>query len=234
MSEAIIFPGVTEVSIDSEQGPLHGLLTLPAQISALVVVAHAGPSPEARDDALAVVLRHAGFGTLTLDLLTHMEEHFADKHHNVSLLARRLLEGLALIKRRTALGELPTLPIGLCATGDCSPVIVRVAALRDHDIFALVCRGGLIDLAGMLYLRSLASPLLVLIAEDDERGALSNRRALREVVSQKELKLLPASVDSSDSAIAFECVARATAQWFVQHLPTGQLSRRNRSSVADR
>ena len=184
-------------------------------------MAHAGPTPEARDDALAVVLRHAGVGTLTLDLLTHVEEHFADKHHNVPLLTRRLLDGLALIKRRMVLGELPVVPIGLCAAGDCSPVVVRVAALRDHDIFALVCRGGLIDLAGMLYLRSLASPLLVLVAEDDERGLLSNRRALREVVSEQQLKLLPASVDSPESAVVFECVARATAQWFVQHLPTG-------------
>jgi hypothetical protein len=26
------------------------------------------------------------------------------------------------------LGEVPTLPIGLCAGGDCSPVVLRVAA----------------------------------------------------------------------------------------------------------
>jgi hypothetical protein len=115
------------------------------------------------------------------------------------------------------LSELPTLPIGLCAAGDCSPVALRVAALRDHDIFAVVCRGGLIDLAGMLYLRSLAAPLLVLVSEEDERVTASNRRALRELACRQELKLLPAA--SPDSATALGFVARETVHWFFQHLP---------------
>ena len=67
------------------------------------------------------------------------------------------------------LGELQTLPIGLYAANATSPVAVRVAAQRDHDIAAIVCRGGLIDLAGMLYLRSLESPLLMLVEETDTR-----------------------------------------------------------------
>lgn len=221
MNETIQFPGDTQVSVGTGHGSLHGRLSLPAQISALVVLAHAGHHPEARDDALAVVLQHAGIGTLTLDLLTYAEERFADMHRNVPLLTRRLLDGLALIKRWMLLGEMPKLPIGLCAAGDCSPVVLRVAALRDRDIFAVVCRGGLIDLAGMVYLRSLASPLL-LLAGDDEQTTASNRRALRELSCRQELKRLPASPassDSTDSALAFEFVARETAHWFVQHRP---------------
>lgn len=208
------------VSIDSGHGPLHGLLTLPAQASALVVLAHAGPSPEARDEALAVILRHARIGTLTLDLLTPSEERFEDNHHNVPQLAKRLLDGLLLIKQRMLTDELPKLPIGLCAAGDCSPVVLRVAAQRDHDIFAIVCRGGLIDLAGMMYLHLLASPLLVLVGQDDERRVVSTRRALRELACPNELQLLPASADSPDSGEDFESVARETAHWFVRHLPT--------------
>jgi len=218
VNEAISFPGDAPISIPTGQALLQGLLTLPARLSALVVLTHAGENPEARDDALAVVLQHAGIGTLTLDLLTHAEERFADIHHNVSLLARRLLDTLTLIKQRMLLGELPTLPIGLCAAGDCSPVALRVAALRDHDIFAIVCRGGLIDLAGMLYLRSLSAPLLVLVGEDDERVTASNRRALHQLSCHHELKLLPPV--SPDPAAALGAVARETALWFVQHRPT--------------
>lgn len=219
MTEAISFPGDTAISINAGHGSLHGRLSLPAKISAVVVLTHAGPAPEARDDALAVILQHAGIGTLTLDLLTPAEERFADLQHNVSLLARRLLDGLALLKQRMLLGELPTLPIGLSAGGDCSPVVLRVAALRDHEIYALVCRGGLIDLAGALYLRSLASPLLVLVDEDDARGTTSNRRALRELACPHELRTLAAQADSPTSAAAFELVARATARWFIDRLP---------------
>lgn len=219
MTGALAFPGQTPIALAAGHGSLQGLLTLPQRLSALVVLTHAGPDPAARDDALAVILQHAGIGTLTLDLLTPAEERFADLQHNVSLLARRLLDGLALLKQRMLLGELPTLPIGLSAGGDCSPVVLRVAALRDHDIYALVCRGGLIDLAGALYLRSLASPLLVLVDEDDARGTTSNRRALRELACPHELRTLAAQADSPTSAAAFELVARATARWFIDRLP---------------
>ena len=198
---------------------LNAELFLPARPSALAILAHAGPNPEARDDALAVVLRHAGIGTLSFDLLSSSEERFADNHHNVSLLASRLLDGLSLLKQQMLLEELPTLPIGLSAAADCSPVVVRAAAIRDRDIFAIVCRGGLIDLAGMLYLHTLISPLLVLVGEGEQRVEASNRRALRELAGRKELKRLPASADAPDSAVAFEWVARETARWFVYHLP---------------
>ncbi|MEF8706479.1 MAG: hypothetical protein V5B07_08595 [Candidatus Accumulibacter sp. UW27] len=198
---------------------LNGVLRLPAQLSALVVLTHAGQLPAARDDALSVILQHAGIGTLRLDLLTGGEGQQTERARNVPLLARRLLDGLSLLKRRMRLGEVPTLPIALCAAGDCSPVVLRVAAERDRDIYAVVCRGGLIDLAGTLYLRSLRSPLLVLVAEDDERVATSNRRALREVSCRHELRLLPAGVDAPDAAAASEQVARETALWLVKHLP---------------
>ena len=218
MSEALATAART-LAIASGSARLHAELVLPTRPSALVILAHAGPNPEARDDALAVVLRHAGIGTLSFDLLSRSEERFADNHHNVSLLASRLLDGLTLLKQQMLLEELPPLPIGLSAAADCSPVVVRAAAIRDRDIFAIVCRGGLIDLAGMLYLHTLISPLLVLVGEGEQRVEASNRRALRELAGRKELKRLPASADAPDSAAAFEWVARETARWFVYHLP---------------
>jgi hypothetical protein len=194
-------------------------LSLPAQLSALVVLTHAGPAPRARDDALSVILQHAGIGTLTLDLLTGAEERFADRHAMSRCSPGACSMALALLKQRMLLGELPTLPIGLCAAGDCSPVVLRVAALRDHDIYAVVCRGGLIDLAGMLYLRSLT----VAVAASRRRGRRARRREQpaspeRSQLPSRELRLLPANTHSPDSAAAFELVARETARWFVQRL----------------
>ena len=65
---------------------------------------------------------HARIGTLTVDLLTTVEERLADRHHPVPLLARPLLDGLAPLRQPRLLGEIPRLPIGLCAAGDCAPV----------------------------------------------------------------------------------------------------------------
>ena len=206
------------VSIPSEHGLLHGQLALLPEARGLVILAHDTRILDARDELLSGIFRHAGVSTLSVDLLAREEEHFPDVHNNVSLLARRLLDFIGLIKNRMLLGELRTLPIGLCATNATSPVVVRVAAQRDHDIAAVVCRGGLIDLAGMLYLRSLESPLLLLLEESDASHIASSRRALQEVHCRNELQLIPEiGIDYATSS-GFEIAARAASNWFLTHL----------------
>jgi len=205
------------LSIHSGHGSLHGQLALLPEARGIVVLAHDSRTLDAGDDPLAGIFRHAGLSTLSVDLLTRQEEHFPDVHNNVPMLAKRLLDFLGLIKHRMLLGELQTQALGLYAANATSPVVVRVASLRDHDIAAIVCRGGLIDLAGMLYLRSLASPLLLLAEETDARHIASSRRALQEVHCRKELKLIPPiGVDFAMSP-GFETAAREATQWFVRH-----------------
>ncbi|MEO8411600.1 MAG: hypothetical protein ABI478_13615, partial [Propionivibrio sp.] len=166
---------------------------------------------------IASRLRDAGFATLSLDLIARAEENFPDIHHHVSLLARRLIDFLDLIKLRMQLGELPPLPFGLFAANATTPVAVRVAALRDHDIAAVVCRGGLIDLAGVLYLRSLESPLLVLAEESDAQHIASSRRALQEISCDQELRLIPEiGIDYATSA-GLAAATSAAGEWFARH-----------------
>ena len=204
------------ISIPSEHGLLHGRLALQPAASGIVVLAHAAAALDGRDDLLAGVFRHAGLSTLSVDLLARQEEHFSDVHNNVPLLAKRLLDFLGLIKNRMLLGELQPQPLGLCAANATSPVAIRVAALRDHDIAGTVCRGGLIDLAGMLYLRTLECPLLLLIEETDELHVASNRRALQEVNCRKELIVIPEIGIDFAASTGFEIAAREASQWFVK------------------
>lgn len=205
------------VSIPSEHGLLHGQLALLPDAQGMVVLAHAAIALDARDELLAGRFRHAGLSTLSVDLLARQEERFADVHNNVPLLARRLLDFLGLIKTRMLLGELKAQPLGLCAANATTPVAVRVAAQRDHDIAAVVCRGGLVDLAGMLYLRSLESPLLLLHEEADAQHITSNRRALREVPCPSDLKLIPETGFDYATSAGFEACARETSQWFARY-----------------
>lgn len=205
------------ISIPSEHGLLHGQLALLPNARGLVVLAHAAIALDARDELLARQFRHAGLSTLSIDLLARQEERFTDVHNNVPLLAKRLLDFLGLIKTRMLLGELRVLPLGLFAANATSPVAVRVAAQRDHDIAAIVCRGGLIDLAGMLYLRSLESPLLMLVEETDAQHIASSNRALKEVHGCKELKLIPEIGIDYASSVGFEISAHEASLWFVRH-----------------
>jgi putative phosphoribosyl transferase len=224
------------ISIHTEHGSLHGLLVSVANPRALIVLAHAGvltgaPAGEhtetpaethgnaanTREEALATTLRQAGMTTLVIDLMTHQETHFVDVVNNVPLLAKRLLDCLALIKRQMSNGELSSLPIGLCAAGSVSPAAIRVAGLRDHDIAAVACRGGLIDLAGMLYLRSLEAPLIVFTGEKDSGLLASNQRAFKEIACTKALEIIPESDSHFDSAGAFDNVSQKIVHWFNAH-----------------
>lgn len=212
------------VSVPSEHGLLHGQLALLPEAPGIVVLAHAAASLDTREGIVAGLFRQAGLSTLSVDLLSRQEEQFPDVHNNVPLLSRRLLDFLGLIKNRMLLGELRTLPVGLWAANATSPVAVRVAALRDHDIAAIVCRGGLIDLAGVLYLRSLESPLLLLTEETDARHIASSRRAMAEITCRKELKLIPEiGIDYATSA-GFEQSAHEATQWFLEHFSKATLA----------
>ncbi len=201
--------------IPSEHGSLHGSLALQSNSPGLVILAHAALALDGRDGLLANILRHAGLSTLSVDLLAREEEQFPDVHNNIPLLAKRLLEFLDQIRHRMLMGEIPQQSIGLCAASTTAPVVVRIAAQRDHDIAAIVCRGGLIDLAGILYLRTLASPLLVLHEQSDTQHTASNRRALQEVLCTKALKIIPDIGFEYATSTGFEVAARETTQWFI-------------------
>lgn len=206
------------VSIPSEHGLLHGQLAVLTTAPGIVVLAHAAKALDGRDERMAAVFRHAGFSTLTVDLLARQEEHFPDVHNNVPLLARRLIDFLGLLKNQMLLGALPEQPIGLCAAGITSPVVVRVASLRDHEVAAIVCRGGLIDLAGVLYLHSLESPLLMLVEETDAHQIASSHRALQEVTSHTELKLIPEIGFDAAVSKGYEMATAEATQWFVNYI----------------
>ena len=208
------------VSVASAHGLLFGRLALAANAIGFVVLAHDSLAKDGRNQALTRLFHGAGLSTLSVDLLSENEERFSDVHYNVPLLAKRLLDFLALVKNRMQLGELPTLPIGLWAADATAPVALRVAALRNHDIAAIVCRGGLIDLAGMLYLRSLDSPLLVLVDENDAQHIASNTRALQEIGCTKELKLIATAGADGGSTADLEEATRDAADWFVEHFKT--------------
>ena len=220
------------LSLPCVQGPaharLHGQLSLHPAAPGLVVLAYAAPALDAREHVLAGILRHAGLSTLAIDLIAREEEHYPDLHNNVPLLARRLVDVLDLIKTRMLMGELQTLPFGLCAAHATSPVAVRVAALRDHDIAAVVCRGGLIDLAGLLYLRTLEAPLLQLVEENDAAQLAAARRAQKELQALSTVRTIPEIGFEIAGSAGFEAAARETTQWFCKHFT------RHASSTAKR
>jgi hypothetical protein len=214
----------------TEHDPLHGQWLLPPDARGLVLLVRIGinaefslsTEPNTGEEVLAAVLQSAGLASLTIDLLTQKESRFIGVSNNVPLHTKRLLDALMRVKQHLQNEGLMTLPIGLCGSGPSSPVVVRVAALRDNDIAAVVCRGGLIDRAGSLYLHSLVAPILLLVGEEDKTLIASSQRALQEISCRKALKLVAGSDSDFASTSALAVMADEAAQWFAQQFPLAQ------------
>jgi len=196
---------------------LPGELTVPDEAHGLVVLTALDSCAHAELAQLAGELNATGLATLIADMLTPDEARFANLHHNTPLLTQRLLDLLALIEQRYAEGGLPELPIGLYAVGDVAPAALRAAAQRDRAVAALVCRGGLIDLAGRLYLRTLSAPLLHIVDEAPAAKAVAER-ALARIEAPGELHPLAGGDALPLTASTLSTSCALALGWFTRHL----------------
>lgn len=220
---------------------LRGRLSLPYVLRGLVVIvtprswgaacameggsegndADAGES----DGTLARALHAAGFATLGIDLLHGDECRFADASRHLPLLGERLLAVVSALRQQIALDALPSVPIVLFADGDATPLAIRVAAQRDRDVTALACHGGLVDLAGLQYLKVLQSPLLMLFDADDTIGLTNARRAKPYLAGPCEIRELASNGDID------AIISQAAVDWFGKQLPPPAEPRRPRSDA---
>lgn len=189
--------------LETFHGPLHGQLAIPPAPRGLAVLALVEPLPE--DDALATELAADDLAVLAMPLLTEQELHFPDAAYNVPLLTQRFTDLLNILRYD---GDTERLPVGLYAEGHASPAAIRAAALKDAQVGAVACHGGLIDLAGLENLRLLAAPLLMLVDAGDTASQVSFQRAAAHISVRKELRPLTPGESPGSHA----------ARWFVEHL----------------
>ncbi|MCL2831358.1 MAG: hypothetical protein FWD77_11600, partial [Betaproteobacteria bacterium] len=172
---------------------LSGEMILPEDENVCAVVVSMLPERLSWEKALTRHLLADAAGMLRIGLRTPEEEERAAGGKGdlpLPLLAHRLLEVLDAFKRRWRNGEFRTLsfhipdppPLSFFAAGDFSPVALRIAALRDAEIRALACCGGLIDLAGKQYLKALVAPLLM-IAEAGDIHAFTAAERCRALIA---------------------------------------------------
>lgn len=191
---------------------LHGELLLPANTHGIAVfVAACNSTQQAEQGDFAQHLHINGFGTLTLDLLVGNECNFTDAEF-LPHLAERLLAVLTQIRRMMDAEAIPEVPLALIAAGDATPLAVRVAALRDLDVGALICHGGLVDLAGLQYLKVLRAPLLMLVAKTDQAAIANLQRA-------KEFMPGVIALEQIDTEEGIERVeSRLASEWLQRYL----------------
>jgi hypothetical protein len=178
--------------LSTPHGDLYGDLELPPTPRALVLIARIRHITD--NDVIAASLLECDCAILNMELLSAHELQFVDATQNIPRLTQRLLAILDLVRDD---GDTGDLPLALLTADDVTPAAIRVAARRDMQVRALVCRGGLVDRAGLHALKFLTTPLLMLFADNDDLGRAAFDRVRPYLTVARESRTLAADADAS-------------------------------------
>ncbi|HEY7895022.1 MAG TPA: dienelactone hydrolase family protein [Gemmatimonadaceae bacterium] len=210
----------TDVVVELENARLDALLSVPADARAVVLFAHGSGSGRAspRNAMVAHVLENAGLATLLVDLLT-TDEQAQDARtgllrFDIDLLADRVLGASQWLRARPVSSALALGYFG-ASTGAAAALH---AASENHDVFAVVSRGGRPDLARDC-LKAVRAPSLLIVGGDDVPILPLNDEACRLLGASAQLVVVPGATHLFEEPGALEQVARLSCDWFVNHLP---------------
>ena len=217
-AEPELRPTVPE-SVTVPPANLEGLLRLPKHASGIVVFAHGSGSSRLspRNNYVADYFGERGLGTLLFDLLTDEEARDRANVFNVDLLARRLLQAIAWLKRRD---DTRQLAIGLfgASTGAAAALF---AASRSDRVHAVVSRGGRPDLAQPI-LHLVKAPTLLIVGGLDTDVLALNRSAFAELDCVKSLQVVPGASHLFEEPGTLDAVVALAQRWFEDHLGQGE------------
>lgn len=204
------------VAIPADGKTLRGFLNIPEGAGGLVVFAHGSGSSSIspRNSFVAREIQQEGLGTLLFDLLTEKEDENYQARFDIDLLVARLGQALDWIKSDR---NLKKLSIGLFGSSTGASAALRVAALKESGITAVVSRGGRTDLADSV-LSEISAPTLFIVGESDEEVLELNRSSFNLLACQKELSVIEGATHLFEEPGTLEQVAKLAARWFKRHL----------------
>ena len=144
-----------------------------------------------------------------------------------------------MLSRRLALADhqlrsnpdLESVPFGFfgASTGAGAALVAAAHLASDDPPFAVVSRGGRVDLAGPA-LRKVKAPTLLIVGENDT-GVLELNEEAQQELEQSEFVIIPNATHLFEEEGALEQVAQEAAIWFTRQLPS--TSRKQRAMPED-
>ncbi len=209
-----------EVTVQTPDAALPGLLTVPAKATGVVAFAHGSGSSRLspRNHAVAEFLNEAGLGTLLFDLLTAEEARIDEvtRHlrFDIGFLCGRLAGAVDWLASTRATANLP---LGLFGASTGAAAALCAAAARPKKVEAVVSRGGRPDLAGDA-LPAVRAPTLLIVGGDDQPVIGMNRSAAASLGCEWRLDIVPGATHLFEEPGTMEQVALLARQWFLRHL----------------
>lgn len=199
-------------------GPNHmeGLLGRAEKARGIIIFAHGSGSGRfsPRNNYVARRLEQAGFVTLLLDLLKPEEESDRRNVFDLPLLAARLHEAAQWARATAAISQLP---IGYFGASTGGGAALLAAAQWPNEVSAVVSRGGRPDLAGRA-LSLVKAPTLLLVGGNDEVVEKLNRQAMRAILCQVDLQIIPGAGHLFEEPGTLDRVVELAIDWFRRHL----------------
>jgi putative phosphoribosyl transferase len=208
------------VDIPIGSAVIHGDLRVPPRPIGLVIFSHGSGSSRfsGRNRKVAESLQIRGFATLLLDLLTDEEEsvdiYTQQYRFDIPRLGSRVT---AAVEWATRNPTLSALPIGLFGASTGAAAAVIAAAARPQLIRAVVSRGGRPDLAAEA-LTNVEAPTLLLVGSADHPVIEMNRKALRRIHAESELRIVAGAGHLFEEPGTLEEVERLAGDWFEEFL----------------
>jgi putative phosphoribosyl transferase len=183
----------------------------------LILFAHGSGSSRLspRNKLVAGILRDAGFGSLLIDLLSSREDRMQRTRFDVDLLTRRLEGAHQWVQANTRIG---VLPVGLFGASTGAAAAIRVAAMPESNIAAVVSRGGRPDLAGRESLETITAPTLLIIGGFDTGVIALNEAAEEKMRCERRLEIVSGATHLFEEPGTLEEAAALACAWFGQYL----------------
>lgn len=203
-----------QASVDSVL--LEGELSLPAEVTGLVVFAHGSGSSRLspRNNWVARSLRQAKLATFLFDLLTPEEDRAYETRFDIDLLTRRLIGATRWVREQS---EVRDLGIGYFGSSTGAAAALKAAAVLGPEVRAVVSRGGRPDLA-LEELDRVEAPTLLIVGGLDHPVLELNQQAFARLKGEKDLAIVSGATHLFEEPGALERVAELAASWFIRHL----------------
>jgi putative phosphoribosyl transferase len=205
-----------EADIPADQRRVRGILSVPAEASAVVAFAHGSGSGRfsPRNQFVAHKLQEVGLATLLIDLLEDDEAEDRLRVFDIGLLAQRL--GCAarwLADQSVTRG----MKLGYFGASTGAAAALVAAARAPDTVAAVVSRGGRPDLARE-ELSRVTVPTRLIVGGDDEIVLELNREAFALLRCPRQLDIVPGATHLFSEPGALEEVAHLAEEWFLRYL----------------
>lgn len=207
------------ITIDIKEKKLNALLHLSNKPTGLVIFVHGSGSSRLspRNQFVASYLTKYNLATLLFDLLTPEEEEIdtltGEYRFNIQLLADRLMQVTAWVKKNNLIQELPIGYFG-SSTGAAGALIA--ASQYKKEIKAVVSRGGRPDMAQEA-LKSVEAPTLLIVGSLDYQVIELNESAQKQMTNINKLETIPGATHLFEEPGTLEKVAQLAKDWFKKY-----------------